>query len=104
MQERSTADAAAGRMTGGGVRQLDRQADDQPEHSARCRSLIQNASDVIVVVDEVGRITYAAPSIGRVLDHAQADVLGRPLSDLLHEDDFADAGAVLDGLTVRTSE
>src|SRR6266508_285809 len=91
-------------MTGGGVRQLDRQADDQPEHSARCRSLIQNASDVIVVVDEVGRITYAAPSIGRVLDHAQADVLGRPLSDLLHEDDFADAGAVLDGLTVRTSE
>ncbi len=104
MQERSTADTAAGRMTGGGVRQLDRQADDQPEHSARCRSLIQNASDVIVVVDEVGRITYAAPSLGRVLDHAPADVLGRPLSDLLHEDDFADAGAVLDGLTVRTSE
>jgi diguanylate cyclase (GGDEF)-like protein/PAS domain S-box-containing protein len=104
MQERSTADTATGRMAGGGVRQLDRQADDEPEHSARCRSLIQNASDVIVVVDEVGRITYAAPSLSRVLDRAPADVLGRPLSDFLHEDDFADAGAVLDGLTVRTSE
>jgi diguanylate cyclase (GGDEF)-like protein/PAS domain S-box-containing protein len=107
MQERSdpiAAESVAARIAGGGVRELDRQAADQPEHNARCRSLIQNASDIILVVDEVGRITYAAPSLGRVLDHAPADVLGRPLSDLLHEDDFADAGAVLDGLTVRTSE
>lgn len=104
MQERSTADAAAGQTTGGSVRQLDRQPADELELSARCRSLVQNASDVIMVVDEVGRITYAAPSITRVLDYAPSDVLGRPLSDLLHEGDFADAGAVLDGLTVRTSE
>src|SRR6266566_2064438 len=104
MHERSTADTAAGRMTGGGLRQLDRHAADELEHGARCRSLIQNASDVILVVDEVGRITYAAPSLGRVLDYEPADVLGSPLSDLLHEDDFADAGAVLDGLTVSTSE
>ena len=109
MPERSdpiATEPVAARIAGAGVRQLDRQVADPPEHNddARCRSLIQNASDVIVVVDEVGRITYAAPSLGRVLDHAPADVLGRPLSDLLHADDLADAGAVLDGLTVRTSE
>jgi diguanylate cyclase (GGDEF)-like protein/PAS domain S-box-containing protein len=88
------------------IHQPDRQTADVLERygEGQFRSLIQNASDVILVVDEAGRIRYATPSLGGAIDRPVADVLGKLLSDLLHEDDVADAADVLDGLTVRTPD
>ena len=40
------------------------------QSEAHFRGLIQNASDIILVVDEHGQITYAAPSLGRALGRA----------------------------------
>ena len=54
---------------------------------ARFRSLVHNASDVIVVVDESATITYASPAVQRMWNHSVADVLGLPFSRLLHPDD-----------------
>ncbi|MEO7746117.1 MAG: EAL domain-containing protein [Actinomycetota bacterium] len=54
------------------------------------RALIQNASDVIIVVDAEGSVTYATPSLERALGHPVADVVGTALSALLHADDRAD--------------
>ena len=54
------------------------------------RALIQNASDVIVVVDAEGLVTYATPSLERALGHPVGEVVGTRVSALLHPDDVAD--------------
>jgi diguanylate cyclase (GGDEF)-like protein/PAS domain S-box-containing protein len=54
---------------------------------ARFRSLVTNASDVILVVDAELRIVYAAPSLTRVFGYAPETVEGGRLDGLLHPDD-----------------
>ncbi|MCA9792516.1 MAG: PAS domain S-box protein [Candidatus Eremiobacteraeota bacterium] len=51
------------------------------------RSLIENATDIVLVVDEAGLISYASPSMGRVLGHGSQERLGTPLEQLIHPDD-----------------
>ena len=50
---------------------------------ARFRALVQNASDVIVVVDAAQVMRYLTPSVERVLGHRGPELQGRPLADLL---------------------
>ena len=54
---------------------------------ARFRTLVQNSSDVIAVVDEQGLLRYVAPSVERLLGHAPEALQGRALADLLHPED-----------------
>jgi diguanylate cyclase (GGDEF)-like protein/PAS domain S-box-containing protein len=53
--------------------------------------LLQNARDVIVVVDRLGVITYATPSLGRNLGLAVEQTLGLQIADFLAEEDRGDA-------------
>ena len=53
----------------------------------RFRALVQNASDVIVVVDAQHRMRYLTPSVERVLGHRGAELDGEPLTSLLHPAD-----------------
>jgi len=68
------------------------------------RGMIQNASDVIVVVDESLRISYATPSLERELGHLVPDLVGTPLSNLLHPDESATANALVAGIGERSSQ
>ena len=52
------------------------------------RSLIENASDVITVVDEKGVICYASPSAQRVLGYPPESNLGNSLFALVHPEDL----------------
>jgi diguanylate cyclase (GGDEF)-like protein/PAS domain S-box-containing protein len=54
---------------------------------ARFRSLVQNSSDVILVVRPDGTVKFASPSVARVLRRDPAALLDRPLVDLLDADD-----------------
>ena len=54
---------------------------------ARFRSLVHNATDVIIVVDANGTITYTSPALDRMWHHRSSDVLGTPFARLLHPDD-----------------
>jgi diguanylate cyclase (GGDEF)-like protein/PAS domain S-box-containing protein len=54
---------------------------------ARFRSLVQNSSDVILVVRANGAIRFASPSVARVLRRDPASLPGRPLTDLLEPDE-----------------
>ncbi len=65
------------------------------ESEARFRSLVQNSSDIIAVVDADSTIRYLTPSVERLLGHRPEALLGRRLSDLLHGEDQARAAAVL---------
>jgi len=51
------------------------------DSEAYFRTLIQNASDVILIVDSDDRITYASPSAETVLGHS--DLSGTPLGSLI---------------------
>ena len=53
----------------------------------RFRALAQHASDVITVVDLEGTITYATPSLARVLGYEPMELLGTNALDLIHPDD-----------------
>ncbi len=54
---------------------------------ARFASLIRNASDVIMIVDAVGRIEYASPAVQRTFGLWQDDLVGRRLGEIWREAD-----------------
>ena len=54
---------------------------------ARFRSLVQNATDLITVIDAEGTITYQSPSVRRMLGYEPEDLEGSSLYDLIHPDD-----------------
>lgn len=51
------------------------------------RALVQHATDVIVIADVQGGVSYASPSLHRVLGHDPDRFGGRGVLDLLHPDD-----------------
>ena len=62
---------------------------------ARFRSLVQNSSDVILVLDEHGRIAYQTPSIQRILGYQPEERVGRSPYDLIHPEDAPAVRAAL---------
>jgi diguanylate cyclase (GGDEF)-like protein/PAS domain S-box-containing protein len=47
------------------------------------KAIIQNSSDIILIVDKIGTITYASPSIGRFLGYESDEVIGKRILDLI---------------------
>ena len=62
---------------------------------ARWRALVQHGTDLIVVLDEDARITYASPSARRILLREPEDLVGTTALDLVHPDDAPGAAAAL---------
>jgi diguanylate cyclase (GGDEF)-like protein/PAS domain S-box-containing protein len=61
------------------------------------RSLIQNAQDVVIVIDVAGVVRYVSPAIQRMLGHSPDSLLGLATGQLIHPDDLA---AVVEWLTL----
>ncbi|MEA2609596.1 MAG: hypothetical protein QOJ75_1839 [Chloroflexota bacterium] len=59
-------------------------------------SLVQNASDVIVVIDLDTTIRFVSPASDRVLGYSPDQLIGRKLSDLVHPDELAGVDTRLD--------
>ena len=55
----------------------------------RWRSLVLNASDIIVVFDAAGVVQYATPAAGRLFGYAEEETTGMQVLDLIHPDDLA---------------
>jgi diguanylate cyclase (GGDEF)-like protein/PAS domain S-box-containing protein len=53
----------------------------------RFRALVQNASDMIAIVDQEGTILYESPSHWRLLGIEPGEHLGRILPEIVHPDD-----------------
>ncbi|MDB6165114.1 MAG: hypothetical protein JWQ83_254, partial [Lacunisphaera sp.] len=72
----------------------------------RFRQLIENASDIIAVVDEAGVIRYHGPSTFRLLGYTPEEMVGRRSTDLIHPADHAKVaasmGRVLAGQLILT--
>lgn len=73
---------------------------------ARFRSLVQHSSDVVAVVDEDFVVSYASPSISRVLSHDHDEMIDREFLLLVHPEDrqrLLDVRASLDPTGERPS-
>ncbi len=57
------------------------------ESEKRFRSLIQNASDVITILDKDGDICYESPAVERVLGFSPEERVGESTFDYFHPDD-----------------
>ncbi len=51
------------------------------------RSLIENASDIITIIDQDNRFRYVSPSAKRLLDFAPDELIGNIALDYIHADD-----------------
>ncbi len=56
---------------------------------ARFRSLVQNSSDVIVLLDDRGELTYVTPSVKRALGYEPNLLLGAPADTLVRREQRA---------------
>ena len=57
------------------------------ESEAYFKAIIQNSSDIILVVNKVGTITYASPSTERFIGYAPDELIGKRTLDLIVSDD-----------------
>ena len=55
---------------------------------ARWRSLVMNASDLIVVIAADGTVQYATPAVSRLFGYPEAKTVGMQVLDLIHPDDL----------------
>lgn len=74
------------------------------ESEERFRLLTENASDVVVVLDAEGRISYASPSVKQVSGYAPEDLVGRNVVELAHPADLPLVTGALSAALVRPSE
>jgi diguanylate cyclase (GGDEF)-like protein/PAS domain S-box-containing protein len=73
------------------------------ESEERFRSLVQNASDLITVIDPDTTIRYQSPAIKRVLGIEAEAAVGQRLADVVHPDDRARFLAALGDLMTKPS-
>src|SRR6185437_7964075 len=67
----------------------------------RFRLLIESTSDVYLVIDSRGIISDASESVERVLGYSLEAIVGRPLLELIHPEEVAEASRNLDVLFER---
>ncbi len=58
------------------------------ESEERFRSMIQNSSDIIVIINDRGAITYETPSVSRILGYEPGYLIGREPYDFIHPEDI----------------
>jgi len=69
--------------------------------SARFRSLVHHASDLITVVDGEGRVRYQSPSLERLLGIAADAAMDEPYLDLVDEPERVSLGSMLANLGAK---
>ncbi|MBN1321907.1 MAG: EAL domain-containing protein [Thermoleophilia bacterium] len=54
---------------------------------SRSRALVQNASDIVTIVEIDGTVKYQTPSVARVLGFEPEDLVGSRLTEIVHPND-----------------
>ncbi|HEY9151254.1 MAG TPA: PAS domain S-box protein [Anaerolineales bacterium] len=66
-----------------------RQAEEALRQSEeRFRAMIENASDIITVLDANGTVRYESPAVERILGYGPNELIGRNVFELIHPDDL----------------
>ena len=73
----------------------------QQQAERRFAALIEQSSDVIMILDDFGTITYQTPSVEQVLGYVPNELTSTRLVDLLHPNDRSRAQAFVDDALAR---
>ena len=65
------------------------------QSESRFRALVQRSTDVVVVVDRAGRLTYVSPAVEGLLGRAPESLVGADMTAAIHPDDRARAAAAV---------
>ncbi|MBD2539298.1 EAL domain-containing protein [Coleofasciculus sp. FACHB-SPT36] len=57
------------------------------ESEQRFRALIENATDIIIIVNASGQVTYVSPSVNRILGYAPDGLIGKNALTFIHPED-----------------
>ena len=79
-------DKGAPRRIVGGLRDITRRKETEArlqESEARARAVVTAALDAIITIDEAGHVVEFNPAAERIFGHRQADIVDRPLDDLI---------------------
>jgi diguanylate cyclase (GGDEF)-like protein/PAS domain S-box-containing protein len=68
------------------------------------RSLIENASDLILILNAHGTLSYVSPSVERSLAYASDELICRNFFEFLHPQDFSDSFSVVSHITGTPGE
>ena len=71
---------------------------------ARFQTLVQNASDVILIARPDTTITYQTPSATRILGYEPGSLEGQRITTLVHPDDVEQALAMYTGVAFRAGQ
>jgi PAS domain S-box-containing protein len=77
------------------AREATRLVTERASRDARFRALVQNSSDVVVVLDESLNATYVSPAIVGVLGQSAERAMGRPFNEWIATDDREAAAGLL---------
>ena len=72
------------------------------ESEKRFRSLVQNGSDIITILNAEGTIQYQSPSIEHLLGYSTEDLVGQNAFDYVHPDDLERVRSIFGELTRRS--
>ncbi len=70
-------------------------AEEGRQRESYFQSLIENASDVVTILDAHGTITYVSPPVERMLGYSSSELVGKPAVALIHPEDQAAVGDLL---------
>jgi PAS domain S-box-containing protein len=71
---------------------------------ARFRSLVQNSSDLIAILDKEGKVSYSSSSFFKILGYTDSFLKNKNLSDLIIEDDRAEFSHWLENSALSDQE
>lgn len=69
------------------ARRREEVAEELARTELRFRTLLQNSSDLVLVLDREGTVTYASSAAQSVIRHTADRLVGRPVVELVHPDD-----------------
>jgi diguanylate cyclase (GGDEF)-like protein/PAS domain S-box-containing protein len=73
------------------LKQIEQQSQELSRREKRFRVLIENDSDVVLLLNEMGKILFTSPSSSRITGYSSEDHIGRNLFELIHPDDLQSA-------------
>jgi diguanylate cyclase (GGDEF)-like protein/PAS domain S-box-containing protein len=79
-------------------------ANDLRASELRFRSLVENSSDVIMVIGVGDEVVFHTPSTDRILGHGDQALVGTKLTAILHPDDVAEAQEFLRDVALGSSD
>lgn len=82
------AEEAALAAVAAGLGELLERPSQSSEGEARFRALVQNATDIITILEADGTIRYQSPAIERILGYAPEELVGRLAFDFVHPEDL----------------